>query len=169
MVDMGIGKGEDLGLRLLEQAPLGQLVQGIATAIAEAQFKMDQFALQTLEWYLDERAHGIRLPQERRPRSLIELGFVPSFYHFSETTITAKVTFSVTTSEAFEAGAEIGAGYKGIFFASVNASYSNKYSFTADGSSEVKTTIVSIPLPGPLHDILMERVAKEQAENKLRS
>ncbi len=163
-----IEKGVDLGIRLLEQAPLGQLVQSIATAIAEAQFKMDQFALQTLEWYLDERAHGIRLPEERRPRSLLELGFVPSFYHFSETTITAKVAFSATTSEEIKVGAEIGGGYPGIFFASVNASYSNKYSFTADGSSEVKTTIVSIPPPGPLNEILGERMAQEQAENKLR-
>ena len=42
------------GLKLLEQAPLGQLVQSIGMAIAEAQYNMDRFAIRTLE-LLDDR------------------------------------------------------------------------------------------------------------------
>jgi hypothetical protein len=66
--------------------------------------------------------------------------------------------------EEFKVGAWLGGGYPGIFFVAVNASYSNKYSFTADGSSELRTTIVSLPPPGPLTDILSERMTRRQRE-----
>lgn len=152
------------GLRLLEQAPLGQLVQSIGMAIAEAQYNMDRFVIKTLELLDDSEANGIQLPDETSKRSMLELGFTPSFYHFREATITAKVAFSAMKSEEIGVGAEIGGGYPGIFFVSVNASYSNKYSFTADGSSEVTTTIVSLPPPGPLSDLLNARMARRQRE-----
>ena len=152
------------GLRLLEQAPLGQLVQSIGMAIAEAQYNMDRFVIKTLELLDDKEANGVQLPDESSKRSMLELGFTPSFYHFREATITAKVAFSAMNAEEFSVGAEIGGGYRGIFFVSVNASYSNKYSFTADASSEVTTTIVSLPPPGPLNDILNARMAKQQKD-----
>ena len=152
------------GLRLLEQAPLGKLVESIGTAIAEAQYNMDRFVIKTLELLDNRDENGVQLPDEADKRSMLELGFTPSFYHFREATITAKVAFSAMKGEEFGVGAEIGGGYPGIFFVSVNASYSNKYSFTADGSSEVRTTIVSLPPPGPLTDILTERMARRQRE-----
>ncbi len=152
------------GLKLLEQAPLGQLVQSIGMAIAEAQYNMDRFALKTLELLDDREGNGVQLPDESGKRSMLELGFTPSFYHFSEATITAKVAFSAMNSEEFGVGGEIGGGYPGIFFVSVNASYSNKYSFTADGSSELRTTIVSLPPPGPLSEILARRATRRQRE-----
>ncbi|MFN8466283.1 MAG: hypothetical protein U0X20_12070 [Caldilineaceae bacterium] len=150
------------GLKLLEQAPLGKLVQSIAIAIAEAQYNMDRFAIETLKAFGDREKNGVELPGESGKRSMLELGFVPSFYHFSEATITAKVAFSAMNSEEWGAGAEISGGYPEIFSVSVNASYSNKYSFTADGSSEIRTTIVSLPPPGPLSEILARRTAGSQ-------
>ena len=124
----------------------------------------DRFVIKTLELLDDSDENGVQLPDEADKRSMLELGFTPSFYHFREATITAKVAFSAVKGEEFGVGAEAGGGYPGIFFVSVNASYSNKYSFTADGSSEVRTTIVSLPPPGPLTDILMERMARRQRE-----
>jgi hypothetical protein len=151
------------GLKLLEQAPLGQLVQSIGMAIAEAQYNMDRFMIKTLTLLSDREANGIELPGEEGKRSMLELGFLPSFYHFSEATITARVAFSAVSSEEWGVGGEIGGGYKGIFFVSVDASYSNKYSFTAEGSSEVRTTIVSLPPPGPLNDILARQVGPRRS------
>ncbi len=152
------------GLRLLEQAPLGQLVQSIGMAIAEAQHNMDRFVIKTLELLGDKETNGVQLLNESEKRSMLELGFTPSFYHFREATITAKVAFSAMNTEEYGVGAEIGGGSRGLFFVSVNASYSNKYSFTADGSSEVRTTIVSLPPPGPLSELLAERMARQQRE-----
>jgi hypothetical protein len=152
------------GLKLLEQAPLGQLVQSIGIAIAEAQHNMDRFVIETLKVLGNREKNGVELPGESGKRSMLELGFTPSFYHFSEATITAKVAFSAMNAEEWSAGAEIGGGYPEIFFVSVNAAYSNKYSFTADGSSEIRTTIVSLPPPGPLSEILARRARPETAK-----
>jgi hypothetical protein len=149
------------GLQLLEQAPLGQLVQSIAIAIAEAQYKMDRFVIDTLALLDDKETNGVQLSSDGEKRSMLELGFTPNFYHFREATIIAKVAFSAMNSQGFTVGGEIGGGYKGLFFVSVNAAYSNKYSFTADGSSEVRTTIVSLPPPGPLSDLLASQIARK--------
>jgi hypothetical protein len=154
------------GLQFLEQAPLGHLVQSIGMAIAEAQYNMDRFVIKTLELLDDKVNNGVQLPNEIDKRSMLELGFTPSFYHFREATITAKVAFSAMNSEEYGVGGEIGGGYPGIFFVSVNASYSNKYSFTADGSSEIRTTIVSLPPPGPLSELLAERMARQQQDDR---
>lgn len=147
------------GLNLLEQAPLGQLVQSIGIAIAEAQYNMDRYMIKTLALLANREENGIQLPGETEPRSMLDLGFMPSFYHFTEATITAKVAFSAMNVEEYGVGGEISVGYKGIVSVSVNASYSNKYSFTAEGSSEIRTTIVSLPPPGPLSDILARQAA----------
>ena len=154
------------GLKLLEQAPLGKLVQSIAIAIAEAQYNMDRFAIETLKAFGDREKNGIELPGESGKRSMLELGFVPSFYHFSEATITAKVAFSAMNAEEWGVGAEISGGYPEIFSVAVNASYSNKYSFTADGSSEIRTTIVSLPPPGPLSEILARHARPQETGNQ---
>jgi len=56
----------------------------------------------------------------------------------------------------------IGGGFA-VFTASVNASYSNKYSFTAEGSSEISTRLVSLPPPAPLTQIISQALAKPAA------
>ena len=96
------------GLRLLEQAPLGKLVEGIGTAIAEAQYNMDRFVIKTLELLDNNDENGVQLPDEVGKRSMLELGFTPSFYHFREATITAKVAFSAMKGEEFGVGAGSG-------------------------------------------------------------
>lgn len=148
-------------MRMLEQAPLPQLVENLGKAIAEAQLELDKVSIRSLKM-LAEPQEGL-IPNDDRKRSMLELGFTPSFYHFTEATITARVAFSTAVSMAFSFGAEVGGGYPGIFFASVNASYTAKYSFHAEGSSEVKTTIVSLPPPAPLNDLLMASVKGEGA------
>lgn len=150
--------------KMLEQAPLPQLIQSLGKAIAQAQFELDKNVLQALT-FLSDPKEGIVVPGTTEERSLLALGFVPSFYHFSEATITAKVAFSSAQAHEFSFGAEIGGGVMAppvMFFASVNASYSGKYSFRAEGSSEVTTKIVSLPPPAPLNDLLSDFVGKQK-------
>lgn len=147
---------EDRGLHVLEQAPLPALVRSLGAAIAEAQLEMDQVSVRAIAVLADPEL-GVELPGETEKRSLLTLGLTPTFYHFTEATISAKVAFSLVESESFTFGAKVGAGAVtpyGMFYASVNASYTNKYSFQVEGSSEVITKIVSLPPPGPLADLL---------------
>ena len=149
--------------KMLEQAPLPLLIQNLGKAIAEAQFELDRKMLDALAYLTDPKS-GVKLPWTDEKRSLLALGFVPSFYHFSEATITAKVAFSSAESHEFSFGAEVGGGYPGIFFASVNASYCGKFSFKAEGSSEVITKIVSLPPPAPLNDLLSDFSERQRKE-----
>ena len=74
----------------MEQSPLPKLVQSLGQAIAEAQLELDKNSI--------EIARRLQAPLEvfpgLPPRSMLELGFTPTFYHFTETTIKARVAFS---------------------------------------------------------------------------
>jgi len=149
---------------MLEQSPLPQLVEGMGKAIAEAQFALDKRSI--------EIARMLGEPIEVFPgkdgkpaekRSMLELGFTPTFYHFTETTIKARVAFSSSQSVEYSVGGSFGGQFY-VFTASVNASYSNKYSFTAEGSSEISTRIVSLPPPAPFTQLINANIPRR--ENK---
>ncbi|WP_144394099.1 hypothetical protein [Pleionea sediminis] len=135
----------------LAEAPLPLLIKNLGQAVADAQFALDTYALEMLAKAAEK---GVTLPSEDKPRSMLELGFTPTFYHFSEAKMLAKVAFSMSKSREVSVGVSASGGVPGIFTASVNASYSNKYSFKAEGSSEIATKVVSVPAPGYLADLI---------------
>ena len=137
--------GEHQVLKSMEHAPLPQMIQSLSQSIADAQDALTKKAVETLISLADER-RGVQLPGDDRMRSLLELGFAPSFLHISEATVKVRVAFSQTESTSHEVGGSVTATY-GIFSATVNASYSAKYSFETQGSSEITTRIVSVPPP----------------------
>lgn len=139
----------------LLQSPLPALLQTLGEAIAEAQFAMDMRSASVVE----RLASTSLSVDEDTEASLLELGFVPSFYHLSTATLEARIAFSSTETTEFGAGASIGGTFK-LFSAQVNASYSNKYSFHAEGSSSVSATFVSVPAPTTLRDLLAARAGQ---------
>jgi hypothetical protein len=147
--------------KMLEQSPLPRLVESLGKAIAEAQLQLDKRSI--------EIAGLLQKPIKIFPgapeRSMLELGFTPTFYHFTEMTIKARVAFSSAESEEFSVGGSVGVQF-GVFTASVNASYSNKYSFTAEGSSEISTRIVSLPPPTPLTQLISANLTRQESESR---
>ncbi len=143
----------DNAAKMLEQFPLGSLVESLGIAIANAQYALDRNAVEILKSLSAEQITlGGANPQ---PRTLLSLGFTPSFYHITEATVEAKVAFSTSQSQDISASASVRVGSAFSFVcASVNASYSNKYSFKAEGSSSIATKFVSIPPPSELADAL---------------
>jgi len=135
----------------LLQSPLPQMLEQLGTAIANAQFAMDQNAIRIARLLTDED-QGLELPEGRKV-TLLELGFTPTFYHLTEATIEARVAFSTSESRELSVGATIG-GTIGFFTASVNASYTAKYSFDASGSSAITARFVSVPPPTVFHERL---------------
>ena len=93
---------------------------------------------------LADSEQGIDLGQGTR--SLLELGFTPTFFQVTEAVIEARVAFSSSETTEFGVAASIGVN---VFFfaASVNAHYSNRYSFDASGSSSIRATFVAVPPP----------------------
>ena len=146
----------------LEQAPLPDLVKNLALAIGHAQQELDHNTVKQIQQLAGQT---IELPGLGSP-SLLQLGLMPTFYHFTETTIEARVTFTTMESREFGVTAEVGGNFK-VFTASLNAHYTSKYSFEATGSSVISTKLVSVPPPEALAQLVNQFVVKkDQAEGK---
>ncbi|WP_052518469.1 hypothetical protein [Archangium violaceum] len=139
--------------------PLPDLVRRLGLAVAEAQQALDVNSL-TIAQRMAEPNVDLG---DGRMRSLLGLGFTPSFYAFSEATLEAKLTFTIRESTEFSVGASASGGYAGIFSASVNAEYSRKYGFEVQGSSSIAARLVSLPPPARLHQLLNEIAASQEA------
>jgi len=106
--------------------------------------------------------------------SLLELGFAPVFYSFIDTIIEVKIaikitqeTSSTTSTTNTERSVQGSTAFRGIPFlrgtlnrtrnvstSQVNATYSSKYSYSAEGSSLLRTKLAPVPTPA----ILEERI-----------
>ena len=141
--------------RELTNAPLPQIIERLGAGIAEAQAQLDKTSMALALQLGDREGNGVDIGGERK--SLLELGFAPTFYQFTEATIEARVTYSMATSSEFgiSVGAAVGGAYGFVMFAaSVNVSYSNKYSFESTGASSVTAKLKALPPPGVLTTLL---------------
>jgi hypothetical protein len=98
-----------LGQALLD-VPMGDIVERMGRAIATAQRSLDVLSIQTAMELgistLDLHDAGGAVIT----RSLLELGFLPTFYQFTETTIDVSVAMSMRTSEEFNVGGSLTVG-----------------------------------------------------------
>lgn len=139
--------------RQLAQAPLPQIIESLGVAICRAQDAMDRVSLEILAKMVETEI--VLDPKTDLRRSMLELGFTPSFYHITEATVETRVAFSTstTTEQSVSATARYGSELS-LAAASINASYTNKYSFNAEGSSRVVAKFVSLPPPPSLADAI---------------
>lgn len=144
----------------LTQAPLPDMLQNLGSAIANTQFAMDSNAMQIAKMMGDREEYGVQFSGEDEKRSLLELGFSPTFYHLSEATIDIRVSLSMSQSKEVSASVGVAAG-GGVgfvmFAASVNASYTNKFSYESSGSSAITARFVAIPPPTIFQEVLASR------------
>jgi hypothetical protein len=89
--------------------------------------------------------------------TLLQAGLFPTFYQFTETIIEVKMSISQKSSSSseLEAGASLsvqgGWGPVSVAFAAhVNYKNSNTYSYSAEGSSLLRTTLKPVPPPSRL-------------------
>ena len=151
-----------IGQELLN-VPFGDMVMQLANAIAEGQFKMDMTSCKIARLMGDVDTCGIEIPNfgdsltGTEKVSLIGAGFQPTFYQFTDTIIEVKI--SITMSMSMEVSAS--ASYK-CLCASVNASFSAKYSYTAEGSSLIRTKITPVPPNAFMQKLLDLKAQLEQ-------
>lgn len=143
----------------LESSPLPGLLTQLGIAIANAQRALDLNAVNMALQLGDRENHGVDVGEEEK-KSLLELGFAPVFYHFSEATIDLKLSLSTSLTTEASIGTSVTVG--GMYYfvmaaATVSASFSTKYSFSADASSAVTARIASIPPPNAFQNWLASR------------
>ena len=137
----------------------------------------------TRVFFGQEKVEGVDVPQKV---SMMELGFTPTFYQFIDTIIEVKIAIRISResersvvnkgetktvqSEAYRRttlhGSKVG-GRSVVTTTPVDASYSSKYSYSAEGSSFLRTKLVPVPPPPVLEDRIRRLLeAQNQPEPK---
>lgn len=116
--------------------------------------------------------------------SMLELGFTPVFYNFVDTIIEVKIAIKITRTREYtrtrsnkntsksnrnKSGGLFGKVFGGknsnastVATSQVDASYSSKYSYSAEGSSLLRTKLAPVPPPPILEERI--RAMMEEAE-----
>ncbi|PCJ19964.1 MAG: hypothetical protein COB04_05105 [Gammaproteobacteria bacterium] len=131
--------------RALVTAPLPQIIEKLGLAIAQAQYALDANSIE-----LTKTMAETEVDIGGKSYNLLTLGFLPSFYSFSEATVEAKLSFTMTesTETSVAVGAQVGINY-GVFMAaaSIDVSYARKFSVSTEGASSIAARLVSLPAP----------------------
>jgi hypothetical protein len=159
----------NIGQELLN-VPFPEMVKNLGVGIAEAQYALDRVSIRIAQMMSGHKvdSNGVMIKDESslivlqegsKGVSLLALGFTPTFYQFVETYIELKMVITVVTSKDINVSASIkaaGFGGAGLVAASVNASYSQKYQYSANGSSEMRTKLVTVPAPAVFESRIRE-------------
>lgn len=124
----------------------------------------------------DAAEDGATLIELPRRISMLECGFTPTFYQFVDTIIEVKISIKYTQEGSVNSSGSvtvqspvkrIGKGLKKlksgktVQIAQVNASYSQKYSYSAEGSSLLRTKLVPLPPPAILEERIQRMIEQE--------
>jgi hypothetical protein len=94
----------------LMDVPIPKLIENTAKAIAAAQYELDASAVRAATLLSETKVAFKNDDGSVVDRSLLELGFTPSFYHFTETDMEFNVTISVKVESGVDFGLTVGIG-----------------------------------------------------------
>ena len=134
----------------LVNSPLPVLIEKLGISIATAQAALDRNSLA-----IAEQMATTTVTINNTDYNLINLGFTPTFYAFTDAMVSARLEFSVAESEEFSIGASVG-GNIGVMAVSVSASYARKFEMSAEGSSSISARLISLPAPDRFNELLQE-------------
>lgn len=148
------------------------MVGGLAMAVATAQDKLDLHAIEMAKEMArnpSDGGVGLVLP-DGSSYSLLDLGFAPSFFKFTE----ARITMKLSVSSSFEqeesrskskTRRRLGLFSGGPHSSSVSASYASKYQYRSESASMVSAKMIALPTP----PVLEQRLQRQMGEARQRS
>jgi hypothetical protein len=95
---------------VLLDVPMADIIERTGRAIADAQLRLDELSIRTALLLGESRLDFRNSAGALVSRSLLELGFTPTFYAFTDTTITIFVTLSIRVEETFRVGGAVSFG-----------------------------------------------------------
>lgn len=162
-----------IGQQLLD-VPMGEMISSLGISIAEAQKNLDENSIEILKTMGEEGTVSLPfvsvkydgekmlLDDDEVTTSMIGAGFQPTFYQFSETIIEVKIAISTSYESSYERTTQIKTDIKNkkkkktvTRATTVDATYSNKYNYSAEGSSLLRTRLVPVP-PNPIVSQMIE-------------
>ncbi len=138
--------------KALTQAPLPDIVEKLGLAIAGAQFALDRNSVQVAKSMAETK---VEIGGEEY--TLLSLGFAPTFYAFTEATVEAKLSYTMSEGTTFGGSLEVSASGGTPFFmaaATVSASFERRFSVSAEGASSLAARLVSLPAPERFLEVL---------------
>ena len=145
----------------INQIGFGDMVSTMGLGVATAQNALDDNAIKTV---LALQSEWMNLPNGKR-FNLLDLGFTPAFFQFSEVVFSLRITMSMTTEISKDEGRS--KKRRGIFKSrSVNASHSSKYQFGVESASTLNARLLPRPAPETLSAKLnlLQEAAQSQKE-----
>ena len=135
----------------LMDVPIPKLIEYTAKSIAAAQFELDASAVRAATLLSETKMDFRDEDGKSTQKSLLELGFTPSFYHFEETEMEFKVSITVKVESSIDFGieGEVEGGNNQAFAygASMSLDVHHKYGFDMTASSTVRTLMKAVPPP----------------------
>lgn len=165
--------GEASVAQALEGVPIGQLLGGLAIDLCRAQHDIDLMSIRLTEvmsgrrtlvtgegteQVFEERDTRVEFDGERV--SLLDLGLVPTFLQMVDTVLEIKLSVSLSRDDSserreltaqVELGGEVGAA---AHVTAVDARFSSRFQYSAEGSSCLVTRIVPVPAPPELLQVV---------------
>lgn len=90
--------------QLLQNVPLGTMIENLGVAIATAQERLDNVAIDATLRLANTNATLLDANGNTVTRSLLELGFTPTFYQFTEATLEVSFIASMQVAEVLSVG-----------------------------------------------------------------
>lgn len=134
---------------VLTNAPLSSMIENMGLSIAKAQAALDSNSVETLKTMATTK-----VSIGGKDLSLLNLGFIPSFYTFTEASFEAKMDFSLSESTEIRAGADVAVNTE-MVAVSVSAHFARKFDQSASASSSIAARMVSLPPPENLIEALL--------------
>lgn len=132
----------------LTNSPLSSMIENMGLSVATAQAALDSNSIDMLKSLASSTVEigGNQV-------SLLNLGFVPSFYAFTEASFDAKMDFALSESTAFDVNGVVSVETK-VVSTTVSAGYARKFDQSASASSSIAARMVSLPPPENLVTLL---------------
>lgn len=143
---------------VLTNAPLSSMIENMGLSIAKAQAALDSNSVETLKTMATTK-----VSIGGKDLSLLNLGFVPSFYTFTEASFEAKMDFSLSESTEIRAGADVAVNTE-MVAVNVSAHFARKFDQSASASSSIAARMVSLPPPENLIEAL-RNLSNEDTDN----
>jgi hypothetical protein len=150
--------------------------------------KLSEIVVELGKKLSDEKKGEVKIRVPTR-LSMLELGFTPVFYQFVDTIIEVKIAIKITRTREYGGSSQqktmdktdsyrnkrsfwgtssSASSSSQVSTSQVDASYSAKYSYSAEGSSLLRTKLTPIPPPPILEqrirDLMEHEAARRQAE-----
>lgn len=110
MADEQLAAGSAAIAKAMGEVPIQSMLRSLGMGIADAQARLDTNSIRTARQLAETTVDLLDADGNPIARSLLELGFLPSFYHFSEVTISVSMSVSMRMEESSTVGVGVKLG-----------------------------------------------------------